>query len=92
MERGQALRIIRRVAGRTRTAIGDAGATDPVTGELFGSLTLAEAADCGRATVGPNTYGECTINVGRGERARVRIGAYCSIAAGGIRRRRQPPA
>jgi acetyltransferase-like isoleucine patch superfamily enzyme len=82
MERGQALRIIRRIAGRTRTAIGDAGATDPVTGLLFGSLTLAEAADCGRATVGLHTYGEATVNVGRGERASVHIGAYCSIAAG----------
>jgi chloramphenicol O-acetyltransferase type B len=82
MERGQALRVLRRVASRTRIAIGDAGATDPATGEVFGSLTLQEAVDCGRATKGEHTYGECTVRVGQGERARVRIGDYCSIAVG----------
>jgi acetyltransferase-like isoleucine patch superfamily enzyme len=82
MERGQARRILRRLSHRARTELGNAGATDPVTGELFGSLTLPEAVASGRATVGSQTYGECLIHVGRGERARVHIGAYCSIAAG----------
>jgi chloramphenicol O-acetyltransferase type B len=67
---------------RTREVIGDAGAVDPVTGELFGLLGAQEAVDCGRATVGAHTYGDFTVSVGRGERARVCIGAYCSIATG----------
>lgn len=62
--------------------MGNAGATDPDTGEVFGSLTLEEARACGRATVGAHTYGVCTIHVGRGEGARVRVGSYCSIAVG----------
>jgi chloramphenicol O-acetyltransferase type B len=82
MERRQAQRVLRRVVGRTRGAIGSAGAIDPVTGELFGALTPNEAVGCGRATVGPHTYGDFRINVGRGERARVDIGDYCSIAFG----------
>lgn len=82
VERAQARRILRRLIDRTRVAIGDAGATDPVTGELFGSLTLQEATRAGRATVGPYTYGGCMIHIGRGETAHVRIGAFCSIAVG----------
>jgi chloramphenicol O-acetyltransferase type B len=82
MERAQALRILRRIVERTRAAVGDAGAIDPVTGELFGGLNQREAIASGRATVGPNTYGTFRINVGRGERGHVRIGAYCSIATG----------
>jgi chloramphenicol O-acetyltransferase type B len=82
MERAQALRILRRLATRARVEMGNAGATDPGTGEVFGALTLEEAVDCGRATVGVHTYGVCTVRVGRGERGRVSIGAYCSIAEG----------
>ncbi|HEY7933296.1 MAG TPA: CatB-related O-acetyltransferase [Solirubrobacteraceae bacterium] len=82
MERGQGLRILRRVVERMRVEIGKAGATDPGTGELFGSLNAEEAVACGRATVGRHTYGAFTIHVGRGERARVHIGAFCSIAIG----------
>jgi chloramphenicol O-acetyltransferase type B len=82
MEPGQALRILRRIVRRARVEIGDAGATDPMTGEVFGALTLREAVACGRATVGAHTYGECAVHVGRGERGRVHVGAYCSIAVG----------
>jgi acetyltransferase-like isoleucine patch superfamily enzyme len=82
MEAGQALRILRRLTTWARVSIGEAGATDPLTGELFGALKLSEAVAGGRATVGPHTYGECTVHVGRGERARLRIGDYCSIAEG----------
>ena len=82
MERGQALRILRRLASRARLEIGNAGATDPATGELFGSLTLEEAVSGGRATVGAHTYGACTIHIGRGEHACVHVGSYCSIAVG----------
>jgi acetyltransferase-like isoleucine patch superfamily enzyme len=82
MERGQALRVVRRAMARTREAIGRAGAVDPMTGELFGALSPQEAVACGRASIGPHTYGEFRINFGRGERARVDIGDYCSIAYG----------
>lgn len=75
-------RILRRLVQRTRTGIGEAGAADPVTGELFGSLTLQEAVEAGRATLGPHSYGNCAIHVGRGERAHVHIGSFCSIAVG----------
>jgi chloramphenicol O-acetyltransferase type B len=70
------------VVRRTRAEIGNAGATDPCTGELFGALNAEEARASGRATVGRHTYGAFTVNVGRGERARVHIGAFCSIAVG----------
>lgn len=74
--------MLRRMVNRTREAMGSAGAIDPVTGQLFGALTPEEAVACGRATIGPHTYGEFSISVGRGERARVHIGDYCSIAYG----------
>jgi acetyltransferase-like isoleucine patch superfamily enzyme len=70
------------VVERTRVEIGNAGATDPCTGELSGALTAEEAVASGRATLGRHTYGSFTVHVGRGERARVRIGAFCSIATG----------
>ncbi|HEX5309212.1 MAG TPA: CatB-related O-acetyltransferase [Solirubrobacteraceae bacterium] len=82
MERGQALRILRRALVRTRTAIGDAGATDPVTGDIFGALTAEEAVAAGRASVGRHSYGSFQVNAGRSDRARLRIGAFCSIAWG----------
>jgi acetyltransferase-like isoleucine patch superfamily enzyme len=82
MERGQALRILRRVVERTRVAVGDAGAIDPCTGELFGALDSRDALAAGRLTLGPHTYGSFTVHVGRGERAHVHLGAYCSIAVG----------
>jgi len=82
MEQGQAQRILRRLSRWARTQVGDAGATDPTTGELFGSLTLPEATASGRASIGARSYGEATVHVGRGETARLRVGAYCSIAAG----------
>jgi acetyltransferase-like isoleucine patch superfamily enzyme len=82
MERAQALRILRRLASRARVEMGNAGATDPDTGEVFGALTLGEAVACGRATVGAHTYGVCTVHVGRGERGRAHLGSYCSIAVG----------
>jgi acetyltransferase-like isoleucine patch superfamily enzyme len=59
-----------------------AGAADPHTGELYGTLNAAEALASGRVSVGAHTYGSFTVHVGPGDRARVRIGAYCSIAAG----------
>lgn len=62
--------------------MGDAGATDPLTGELFGALNMEEAVAAGRAIVGPRTYGSFTVHIGRNEGARVHIGAYCSIAVG----------
>jgi chloramphenicol O-acetyltransferase type B len=62
--------------------IGNAGATDPTTGELFGALTAEEAIAAGRATVGRYSYGSFQVNAGRGDRARVRIGSFCSIARG----------
>jgi acetyltransferase-like isoleucine patch superfamily enzyme len=67
---------------RTRVEIGNAGATDPSTGELFGALNTDEAVASGRATIGRHTYGSFKVNVGRGERARVHIGAFCSMAHG----------
>lgn len=82
MERAQARRLLRRLLQGARQELGDAGAVDPVTGELFGSLTAAEAVACGRATAGPHTYGGYRVDVGRGERAHVHIGDYCSIATG----------
>jgi chloramphenicol O-acetyltransferase type B len=82
MERAQAQRILRRLARRARVEMGNAGATDPDTGEVFGALTLEEAVACGRATVGAHTYGVCTVHVGRGERGRAHLGSYCSIAVG----------
>jgi acetyltransferase-like isoleucine patch superfamily enzyme len=62
--------------------VGEAGATDPVTGELFGSLAARKAIDAGRASMGAHTYGPFTVHVGRGERARVHIGDFCSMARG----------
>jgi acetyltransferase-like isoleucine patch superfamily enzyme len=82
MERAQAQRILRRVVRRARVEMGNAGATDQATGEVFGALTLEEAVACGRATVGAHTYGVCTVHVGQGERARAHFGSYCSIAVG----------
>lgn len=82
VERGQMLRILRRALERTRTEIGNAGATDPVTGDMFGSLTTAEAIAAGRASVGRHTYGSFKVNAGRSDRARLKIGAFCSIAYG----------
>jgi chloramphenicol O-acetyltransferase type B len=82
MERGQALRMLRRAYRRMRNSIGDAGATDPVTGELFGALASREAVDSGRVTIGRHTHGSFVVNAGRGDRGRVHIGAYCSIAKG----------
>jgi len=67
---------------RIRYEIGDAGQTDPLTGELVGTLTAREAMECGRATVGPHTYGDFKIRSGRGDTARLTIGDYCSIAVG----------
>jgi acetyltransferase-like isoleucine patch superfamily enzyme len=84
VERAQALRIVRRLRERARAAIGDAGATDPVTGELFGALTPREAIDSGRATVGAHTNCAFKLHVGRGERAHLHIGAYSSIATGSV--------
>ncbi len=82
MERAQALRVLRRALGRTREAIGRAGAIDPLTGELFGALSPREAVASGRATIGAHTNGEYRIEFRRGERGRVDIGDYCSIAFG----------
>jgi acetyltransferase-like isoleucine patch superfamily enzyme len=82
MESGQARRILRRILHGVRREIGDAGATDPLTGELFGSLNEREAVASGRVVLGPRTYGSFTVHIGRNERARVHIGAYCSIALG----------
>lgn len=82
VERGQALRILRRALERTRFEIGNAGATDPITGELFGALTAQEAVAAGRASVGRHSYGSFQVNVGRGAHARVRVGSFCSIARG----------
>jgi acetyltransferase-like isoleucine patch superfamily enzyme len=82
MEKGQPRRLARRLLESARFQIGNAGATDPITGELFGSLTAREAIECGRATVGAHTYGTFTIHIGRGEHARLHIGDYCSIAVG----------
>lgn len=82
MEIGQARRALRRLVERVRFEIGEAGAVDPVTAELFGTLTAREAVACGRATVGAHTYGDFRVRVGRGERARLTIGDYCSIGVG----------
>jgi acetyltransferase-like isoleucine patch superfamily enzyme len=73
---------LRRFLDLARVEIGNAGATDSTTGELFGSLTARDAIDSGRASVGAHTYGSFTVHVGRGERARIHIGDYCSIAVG----------
>jgi chloramphenicol O-acetyltransferase type B len=82
MERAQAQRILRRLARRAKVEMGNAGATDPDTGQVVGALALEEAVACGRATVGAHTYGVCTVDVGRGERGRAYLGSYCSIGVG----------
>ncbi|MBA3807488.1 MAG: CatB-related O-acetyltransferase [Solirubrobacterales bacterium] len=82
MERAQAQRVLRRALVRARELVGSAGAIDPLTGELFGALSPSEAVAGGRATIGPHTNGEYRIEYRRGERGRVDIGDYCSIAFG----------
>lgn len=82
VERNQAKRLWRRIVTGARREIGNAGATDPVTGRIFGALNEREAVESGRASVGHHTYGSFVVNVGRGEQGNVRIGAYCSIAHG----------
>jgi acetyltransferase-like isoleucine patch superfamily enzyme len=84
MERAQALRILRRILERAQAAIGDAGAIDPITGEMFGALNPREAIASGRATVGAHTGCGFKLYVGRGERAHLRIGAYSSIATDSV--------
>lgn len=51
-------------------------------GDLVGTLTDREAVAVGRATVGPHTYGSFKVLVGAGDKARVHLGAYCSIGVG----------
>lgn len=72
---------MRRIVEWAGVRIGEAGAT-AATRELFGAMTAIEAIKCGRAIAGPESYGAFTVHVGRGERARARIGAYCSMAEG----------
>lgn len=73
-------RLLRRVTDRLRQESVDAGVEDPLTGDLFGALDAQTAIACGRATLGRHTYGAFTVRAGPGERGRVHIGAYCSIA------------
>ena len=82
MNSGQARRVARRLLDWARFSVGDAGERDPITGELIGTLTAREAIDSGRAIVGPHSYGTFRIRIGKGERGRVRIGDYCSMAQG----------
>jgi acetyltransferase-like isoleucine patch superfamily enzyme len=53
-----------------------------VTGGVVGTLTAREAVDAGLAQIGPHTYGGFHVRLGPGDRARVVIGDYCSIAGG----------
>ena len=71
-----------RLADRIRARIGVDRGHDPDTGQLYGALSLREAVEAGRATVGRHTYGAATVHYGPGDRAQVRIGAFCSFAAG----------
>lgn len=82
MDSGQARRVLRRLVDWARFSVGDAGELDPVTGELIGTLRREEAVASGRAVVGPHSYGTFRVRAGKGERGRVRIGDYCSIAHG----------
>lgn len=73
-------RLLRRSLDRLRQEAVDAGVEDPLTGGLFGALDARTAIASGRASIGRHTYGAFTVRTGPGERGRVRIGAYCSIA------------
>jgi acetyltransferase-like isoleucine patch superfamily enzyme len=82
MDTAKARRLLYRARQRVRQEIVDAGAIDPKTGMLVGTLNEREAIDSGRVTVGPHTYGSFTVGVDRNDEMRIRIGAYCSIASG----------
>jgi acetyltransferase-like isoleucine patch superfamily enzyme len=73
---------ILRLADRLRAAAGIDRGRDPESGLLFGALSAREAVASGRATVGRHSYGALAIHYGPGDRAHVRIGAFCSFAAG----------
>lgn len=53
-----------------------------MTGDRFGALTADEAIAAGRANVGRHSYGSFLVHAGRSDRARLRIGSFCSIARG----------
>jgi acetyltransferase-like isoleucine patch superfamily enzyme len=71
-----------RAVDRVRALVGLDRGRDPRTGRLTGALTGREAVGAGWATVGAHTYGPFTVHAGPGDRARLSIGAYTSIAAG----------
>jgi acetyltransferase-like isoleucine patch superfamily enzyme len=82
MDAGQARRVLRRLVDWARFSVGDAGERDPVTGGLIGTLRRDEAVAAGRVVIGPHSYGTFRVRIGKGERGRVQIGDYCSIAQG----------
>src|SRR3954452_17275831 len=73
---GQALRVWD--AARARSRVGRL--RDPATGAVYGALTPREALGSGWLEVGPRSYGTFTVHAGAGDRTRVRMGAYCSVA------------
>lgn len=82
MDAAKAARLLYRLHTRVRREIVDAGAADPKTGMLVGTLNEREAMQSGRVTIGRHTYGSFTVGVDRNDEMRIRIGAYCSIASG----------
>jgi acetyltransferase-like isoleucine patch superfamily enzyme len=71
-----------RALDRLRARVGIDRGRDPRTGRLTGALTGREAAAAGWATIGAHSYGAFTVHAGPGDRVRLRIGAYTSIAEG----------
>jgi acetyltransferase-like isoleucine patch superfamily enzyme len=71
-----------RAVDRLRALVGIDRGRDPRTGRLTGALTGREAIAAGWAIVGAHTYGPFTVHAGHGDRARLCIGAYTSIADG----------
>ena len=71
-----------RALDRLRARAGIDRGRDPRSGRLTGALTGREAIAAGWATTGAHTYGAFTVHAGPGDRARLRIGAYTSIAEG----------
>lgn len=71
-----------RLFDRLRARAGFDRWIDPDTGQVVGALTAREAVDNGWATIGRHTYGGPRMHFGAGDTGRVRIGAFCSFAAG----------
>jgi acetyltransferase-like isoleucine patch superfamily enzyme len=69
------------VLDRARVRAGLDRRVDPRSGRVVGALTLREAVKYGWAEVGAGSYGPVRIQAGTND-GPVRIGAYCSFAAG----------